>query len=90
MFFSDELIEHIAEQTNMYALQQTGISLETDKDDMEQFIGILILMSVIKLPQIKMYWSKETCVSSISEIMTGKRFEKLKRYFHCNDDDNDS
>ena len=84
-FFSEDLIQHIAEQTNLYSVQQTGASIQTSKSEMEQYIGILIMMSIIKLPQIRMYWANETRVSSISEVMTGKRFEILKKNFHCND-----
>eukprot|EP00795_Rhopilema_esculentum_P003858 gene3858-biopygen1962 len=52
-FFSEDLIQHIAEQTNLYSVQQTGASIQTSKSEMEQYIGILIMMSIIKLPQIR-------------------------------------
>ena len=67
-FFSEDLIQHIAEQTTLYSVQQTGAFIQTNKSEMEQYIGILIMMAIIKIPQIRMYWANETCVSSISEI----------------------
>ena len=51
---------------------------------MEQYLSILVRMSMIKLPQVRMYWTKKTQVSSISNIMSGYRFEKIRQYFHCN------
>ena len=68
-FFSKDLIQHIAEQTNLYNVQQTGASIQTNKSEMELYIGILIMMAIIKLPQIRMYWANETCFSSISELL---------------------
>ena len=49
-FFDDKLIKHIADQTNLYSVQCTGKSINVDENKLEQYFGILILMSVIKLP----------------------------------------
>ena len=63
--FDDELIDFIVEQTNLYSVQRTGKSVGVDKNEMEKYLGILIMMSVIKLPQVRLYWSMETRVSSV-------------------------
>ena len=52
---------------------------------MEQYFSILVRMSIIKLPQVRMYWTHNTQVSSISNIMPINRFENIRQYFHCND-----
>ena len=44
----DNLINHIAQQTNLYSMQQSSIG--TSKREIEQFIGILVTMSFMKLP----------------------------------------
>lgn len=51
----DQLINHIVEQTNLYLVQSTGTSIAVDHNEMEQYIGLLVMMSIIKLPQIRMY-----------------------------------
>ena len=46
-FFDDDLTKHIADQTNLYSVQSTGKS--RNGNEIEQYFGILLLMSVIKL-----------------------------------------
>ena len=83
-FFDDELIKHIADQTNLYSVQCTGKSINVNENEIEQYFGILILMSVIKLPQVRRYWSEETRIPGIADMMSINRFEKIWQYFHCN------
>ena len=42
-------------------------------------------MSIIKWPEFRMYWTQSTQVLSISNFMSINRFEKIRQYFHCND-----
>ena len=53
-------MSHKAEQTKMYSVQCIGRSIQTNENEMEQFLGILIMMGVINYPQYRMYWSSET------------------------------
>ena len=52
-FFDDDLIKHIADQTNLYSVQCTGKSINVDENEIQQYFGILLLISVIKLEQEK-------------------------------------
>ena len=49
-FFDDDLIKHVADQTNLYSVQRAGKSINVDENEIEQYFGIFLLMSVIKLP----------------------------------------
>nr|XP_047124846.1 piggyBac transposable element-derived protein 3-like [Hydra vulgaris] len=60
--------------------------LRLEKDELVQFIGILYLMSIVKLPSTRMYWSNELYFEKVAAVMTLNRFEKIKLFFHCNDD----
>ena len=84
-FFDDNLIDLLVEQTNLYSVQTTGTSICVDHNEMEMYLGMLVMMSVIKLPQIRMYWSKATRIPAVADIMPVNRFEKIKQFFHCND-----
>ena len=84
-FFDKSIYEHIAEQTNLYSVQVTGNSIKIDENEIQQFIGILTLMGILKYPQYRMYWSQFTRCSSINEIMSMKRFETITRFFHVSD-----
>ena len=83
-FCDRNLISHIVEQTNLYSVQVNGSSVVTTQNEMEQFLGILILMGIIKYPQYRMYWSPGTRIPAIADVMPLARFEKIKRFFHMN------
>ena len=83
-FFDDALIDHLVEHTNLYSVQSTGSSICVDHDEMEVYLGVLVMMSIIKLPQIQMYWSSETRIPSVADVMSINHFEKMKQFFHCN------
>ena len=78
--FDDQLIDHIVEQTNLYSVQLTGTSIAVDHNEMEQYIRLLVMMSIIKLPQIRKYWAKETRLPCIADVMSINRFEKIKQF----------
>ena len=87
MFFDDDLIENIVEQTNIYSMQQSGTSIATNIDEIEKYIGIIMTMSYVKLPTQRMYWTNRFRIPSIANLMTAKHFEKLKRCIHFNNND---
>lgn len=84
-FFDDALIDHLVEQTNLYSVQTTGTSIGLDHNEMEMYIGMLVMMSIIKFPQMRRYWSKATQIPTVAEVMPVNRFDKIKQFFHCND-----
>ena len=91
-FFDDNLIVHIAEQTNLYNTQEkfnssSGKTLNTDSNEIEQLIGILLLMGIYPNPQYRMYWNPSTALPQITNALKGglTRFETLKQYLHFND-----
>ena len=86
LMFSLDLCVWIAAETNPYAEQlqwQKGRrDMEwkpTTSDEICAYLGIRIYMSVIDLPDIKMYWSGDLFFGgfTIANIMTRDRFEKL-------------
>jgi hypothetical protein len=81
-FLKKEMIEHIQNATNNYSIEKTGRSIECTYDEMEQFIGILIHMGVIHMPEIKMYWASNTRYDPIANIMSRNRFYAIKSFFH--------
>ena len=49
-FVDDQLIAHISEQTNLYSVQTNGSSVATDSNEIEQYIGVLLIMGIYKIP----------------------------------------
>ena len=75
IFWSDDIINLLVEQTNLYSVQQTGSSINTNKSEIEQFIGIQMLMSIVSLPAYYMYWAVDTKYSAIADIMSINRYK---------------
>jgi hypothetical protein len=85
-FLSDQMLQLIVDESNKYAIQKNpNKPLQLDKNELEQFIGILYAMSIVQMPSTRMYWSKELYFEKIGEVMTVNRFEQIKLFFHCND-----
>lgn len=85
-FLTDEMLQHICDESNKYAVQNNpDRPLVLDKDELEQFIGILYMISIVKMPSTRLYWSQEFYFGKIADIMTINRFEKIKSCLHCND-----
>ena len=66
-FFDDDLIGLLADQTNLYLVQSTDTSINVDHKEMEMYLGMLVMMSIIKLLQIRMYWRKETRIPAVAD-----------------------
>ena len=82
-YFSDDLFESIANETNIYTLTMTGVSIKTNAFEIRQFFGINILMGNIGYPRIRMYWQKATRNDSIANAMTVNRFFKIRKNIPC-------
>lgn len=56
---------------------------------MHTFIGILLIMSVVKVPEIRLYWSKDPMFSNerIKSAMSRERFLDILQYWHFSDGD---
>ena len=58
---------------------------------MKAFIGILILMGILKLPCLEMYWQEAhppIQQHGIPEVMTLVRFQQIWRFLHLANADN--
>ena len=93
LLFEKNIYGRLAEETNRYAQQiqtERGIDKSwqpTTPDEIQTFIGMRVYMSVVDLPELRMYWSEDKFFGNfgISEVMPRLRFEKLSQYFHAND-----
>jgi hypothetical protein len=83
-FFPQELIRLIVEQTKIYAFQE-GSNFETDHDEIEQYLGILLRMGLVSMPRYRMYWSNELRFPPVADVIGRNRFFDLNRYLHFSD-----
>lgn len=88
MFIDDDIIHHIANCSNNYAIQDCNdTSFSTDEHEIRKFIGILILTGYNTRPMIEHYWSSNPTLgcSLVRNTMPRDRFRRIKKYFHvCN------
>ena len=72
-FFPDELFEFVTEESNRYGLLKYHFPLptrweETNTSEIRQYFGIRIYMSLVQLPNLKMYWQQD-------ELYGGQRIQ---------------
>lgn len=89
--FPMDLIEYIAFQTNLYALQTSGGNensfQRTSAEEIKVYLALNLLMGIKPLPSMRDYWSsrRELRDTFISSCMSRDRFIWLTRNIHLND-----
>nr|XP_012151870.1 PREDICTED: uncharacterized protein LOC105663974 [Megachile rotundata] len=69
LFVTDSIIQFMVQQTNKYAMQNSTAK-KTKKHQsswipvsigkMKAFLGVLLIMGVVQMPNIRLYWSKNS------------------------------
>ena len=56
---------------------------DVTKGEVQAFVGMLILMGIVRLPRFQMYWESDQLIhqKSIANIMLRTRFFQIWRYF---------
>nr|XP_031848018.1 piggyBac transposable element-derived protein 4-like [Nomia melanderi] len=95
LFVTDEILQHISEQTNLYATQCritskcTGKWTPTNKNELKRLFGLIIWMGMVKLPSLRLYWSQDPLFSQtfLRTVISRDRFEILMRMLHFADNE---
>ncbi|KAK2718985.1 hypothetical protein QYM36_006112 [Artemia franciscana] len=85
LFFDQGVVNHIRDQTKIYALQKDAKEFGVSSAKVECFLGILAFTGIVKMPSYRSYWSNETRYPVIADAMSRDRFEQIKKYLHFND-----
>ena len=89
LFFDDDIMDHIVEQTNLYATQNPPSArykwYPTCSDEIKLFLGMIIAMGVHRLPQLKDYWSSDILLGVPGIVDGTDRFKVLLQCLHLND-----
>ena len=72
-FWSNNITENLASQTNIYLLQRSGKCIDINVLEIVRFIGIQMLMPIISLESYELYWSKDLRVDCVANEMSFKR-----------------
>ena len=70
----DELLEKICDQSNNYSMQNDiNKSLLLQREELEQWLGIAMQMTLTKVSNTRGHWSHHSFRQNISSIMTRQR-----------------
>ena len=94
LFLDDKFYELLSAETNKYAQYCQTLKLknnlkwhEISAREIKAYIGILIYMGIVHLPQIEDYFSSEFCDCWIvRNAMSCKRFQMISRFLHLHDE----
>lgn len=89
LFFSQNVISNIVEQTNLYSVQQTAKSIQLSEEEFKDFLAIHIIMGIVVMPSYLDYWSDKFRYAKVGDIMSLKRYQQVRRYLHFVDNNMD-
>lgn len=78
-------MNHICSETYKYGLQNNSSPLKINNEDLQKYIGVLVIMSLVNITNIKNYWSPVLGNETIINTMTVNIFEKIRANLHFND-----
>lgn len=81
-FFSPDLITDIVYNTNLYAVEQLGRSIQLTEDEIKSFLAIQIMMGIVQMPAYTDYWARKTRYPLIADLMPLKKYQQIRRYIH--------
>ena len=82
LFVTDTMLEKIVFETNNYALQKNGCTLNLTVCELEIFLGIYYHMGLVKMPAVGDYWNEEMRYEPFASKMSRNHFYKIASYLH--------
>ncbi|KAL7870991.1 hypothetical protein SRHO_G00084880 [Serrasalmus rhombeus] len=81
-FVSEDMIQALTENTNVYSLQKNGTCLNTSNKEIEQMIGMYLKMGLMQMSGVRMYRETDTRYTPVSDVMPRNRFQSLLTSLH--------
>jgi hypothetical protein len=100
LYLTDEILEVIVRETNLYAEQFQNDNSETIKqfsnvknwegtniNEIKTYLAMVVLMGIVHKPRLNMYWSTDTILETpiFSKVMTRDKFLLLTKFIHFAD-----
>ena len=93
LFFTTVVWTLLVSQTNLYYRQSVSVKpsvmewVDVTVEEMMAFVGLVIAMGVVRLPEIDDYWATDPMLQHpwFASIMSRTRFKQIVRYLHCAD-----
>ena len=81
-FVMDDMLESLVTHTNEYSVQKSGNSVNTNKKEVEQVIGMFFHMGLVRMSGVRQYWESATAYSPVCSAMSRNRFQLLLTMLH--------
>ncbi|KAK3926390.1 PiggyBac transposable element-derived protein 3, partial [Frankliniella fusca] len=82
-YFDEAILSLIVEQTNLYFTQENiNNNAAITIQELKIFLGIILYMGVVSLPAIEDYWNSNTYVKQVADVMSYRRFQKIRSHIH--------
>lgn len=81
-FVTDERLQLVADQTNLFSVQKQGKSVNTTVKEIEQVLGMYMFMGLVQMLNVRAYWEVDTKYPKVADVMSQDRFEKLLTLLH--------
>lgn len=87
LFFDDEIINFLVEESNKYALFINCANPQITCTEMRCFVAILINSGYSTVPSRRMFWDSGEDVKNLMvyKAMRRDRFEQIMKFLHCSD-----
>ncbi|XP_036963569.1 piggyBac transposable element-derived protein 3-like [Acanthopagrus latus] len=84
-FVTNEMLQLVVDQTNLYSVQKDGKSINKTVKEIEQVLGMYMLMGLVQMPNVRAYWEMDTRYPKVADVMSWDRFQKLLTLLHFED-----
>ena len=81
-FITDDMLDQVVHQSNLYSLQKNGHLANTSKKELEQVIGMFFRMGLVRMAGVRAYWENGTNYQPVSGVMSRNRFQLLLTIIH--------
>ncbi|XP_077376451.1 piggyBac transposable element-derived protein 2 [Festucalex cinctus] len=81
-FVTEEMLEEVALETNVYSVQKEEKLVNTNAKEMEQVLGMYMHMGLVQMPNQRAYWELETEYPVVCHVMSRERFHHLLALIH--------
>lgn len=101
LYISEDMFNYFVTETNRFAQQHiTSNQMKTKArgknwvpvtvNEMKQFLGLLLLMGILRKPDMQMYWSQHPLFATplFPGVMSRDRFLLILKFWHFNDNAN--
>lgn len=84
--FSEQIISHMTNMSNLYALQRNS-TLNVTNEEMKTYIAILLLTGYMEPKYMRMFWEtqSDTHNALVSKSMRRDRFLEIQKFLHVSD-----